>query len=70
MWMYLDSNRYNVLSALFMHEIDLTYISIPHIYKCFVFYASAFRVVCPSVRPSEAWNSLFWPVHGSVGPPD
>ena len=24
----------------------------------------------PSVRPSEAWNTLFWPVHGSVGPPD
>ena len=47
------------------------------------FYASAFRrprhyvfglsvrpSVCPSVRPSEAWNTLFWPVHGSVGPPD
>ena len=60
MWMYLESNKYNVLSALFMHEIDLTYISIPHIYKCFVFYASAFRrrrhyvfglSVRPSVRP-------------------
>ena len=25
---------------------------------------------CPSVRPSEAWKTLFWPVHGSVGPPD
>ena len=25
---------------------------------------------CPSVSPSEAWNTLFWPVHGSVGPPD
>ena len=25
---------------------------------------------CPSVRPSEAWNTLFWPVHWSVGPPD
>ena len=29
---------------------------------------------CPSVRltvrPSEAWNTLYWPVHGSVGPPD
>ena len=25
---------------------------------------------CPSVRPSEAWNTLFWPVHGSVGPSD
>ena len=25
---------------------------------------------CPSVRPSDAWNTLFWPVHGSVGPPD
>ena len=34
MWMYLDSNRYNVLSALIMHEIDLKYISISHIYKC------------------------------------
>ena len=33
--MYLDSNRYNVLSALIMHEINLRYISIPHIYKCF-----------------------------------
>ena len=26
--------------------------------------------VRPSVRPSEAWNTLFWPVHDSVGPPD
>ena len=25
---------------------------------------------CPSLRPCEAWNTLFWPVHGSVGPPD
>ena len=25
---------------------------------------------CPSVRPSEARNTLFWPVHGSVGPPE
>ena len=25
---------------------------------------------CPSVRPSEAWNTLFWPVHRSVGPHD
>ena len=46
-------------------------------------YASAFRrrrhyvfglSVRPSVRlsvgPSKAWNSLFWPAHGSVGPPD
>ena len=35
MWMYLDSNKYNVLSALIMHKINLTHISIPHIYKCF-----------------------------------
>ena len=47
------------------------------------FYASAFRrrrhyvfglsvrpSVRPSVPPSEAWNTLFWPVHRSVGPPD
>ena len=26
--------------------------------------------VRPSVRPSEAWNTLVWPVHGSVGPAD
>ena len=38
MRMYLDSNKYNVLSGLIMHESDLTYISIPDIYKCFVFY--------------------------------
>ena len=25
---------------------------------------------CPSVHPSEAWNTLFWPVHGSVCPSD
>ena len=37
MWMYSDSNRYNVLSALIMLEIDLTYISIPHIYKWFFY---------------------------------
>ena len=23
-----------------------------------------------SVHPSEAWNTLFWPVYGSVGPPN
>ena len=39
------------------------------------FYASAFRrqrhyVSGLSVRPSEAWNTLVWPVHGSFGPPD
>ena len=43
------------------------------------FYASAFRrrrhyvfglSVRPSVRPSEAWNNLFSPEHGSVGPCD
>ena len=32
--------------------------------------ALCFRVVCPSVHPSEAWNNLFSPVHGSVGPTD
>ena len=51
-------------------------LSFQHSYN---FYASAFRrrrhyvfelSVCLSVRPSEAWNTLFWPVHGSVGPPD
>ena len=25
---------------------------------------------CPSVRPSEAWNILFPPIHESVGPPE
>ena len=30
--------------------------------------ASCFRVVRPWVRPSEAWNTLFPPVHGFVGP--
>ena len=36
------------------------------------FYASAFRrrrhYVFGVVRPSEAWNTRFLPVHGSVGP--
>ena len=31
---------------------------------------SGYPSVRPSVRPSEAWNTLFWPVHRSVGPPD
>ena len=41
-----------------------------------IFNASAFRrrrhyvLGCPSVRLSETWNTLFWPVHGSVGPPN
>ena len=26
--------------------------------------------LCSSVHPSEAWNNLFSPVHGSVGPSD
>ena len=25
---------------------------------------------CPSVRPFQAWNTFFWPVHGCVGPSD
>ena len=25
---------------------------------------------CSSARPSEAWNTLFLPVHGSIGPSD
>ena len=46
-----------------------------HFLSVLFFYASAFRrrrhyVFGLSVRPSEAWNTLFWPVHGSVGPPD
>ena len=45
MWMYLDSNRYNVQSPLIMHEIDLTYISIPHIYKCFVSLWAIFLII-------------------------
>ena len=36
--------------------------------------ALCFRVVRPSVHPSvrlsKAWNTLFWPVHGSVGRSD
>ena len=27
-------------------------------------------LVRPSVCPSKAWNTLIWPVHGSVGPAD
>ena len=39
------------------------------------FYASAFRhrrhyVFGLSVRPPKAWNNLFSPVHGSIGPSD
>ena len=43
--MYLDSNRYHVLSALIMHELNLTYISSSHIYKCFVFYVFFFYLL-------------------------
>ena len=43
--MYLDSNRYNVLSALIMHEINFTDISNPHIYKCFVFLSLIFLTI-------------------------
>ena len=50
MWMYLDSNRYNVLSALIMHESDLTYISIPNIYKCFGFLCFFLIIII-----------IFWP---------
>ena len=39
------------------------------------YHASALRrrrhyVFGLSSRPAEAWNTLFWPVHGSVGPTD
>ena len=50
--MYLDSDRYTVFSALIMHEIDLTYISIPHIYKCFffMFFFSNYYHYCFVIR--------------------
>ena len=59
MWMYLDSNRYNVLSAFIMHEIDLTYISIPHIYKCFVFSAFFLIIIIIFCHPANCgiWNT-------------
>ena len=53
----LDSNRYNVLSALIMHEIDLTYISIPHIYKCFLcFFLIIIIIFCHPVN-CGIWNT-------------
>ena len=57
MWMYLDSNRYNLLSALIMHEIDLTYISILHIYKSF-FYVF-FLIIFIFCHPANCgiWNT-------------
>ena len=40
------------------------------VYLCLRLEALCFRVVPPSFHPSEAWNTLFPPVHGSVGPSD
>ena len=60
-------------------ELITCIISISIVLLKVAFYASAFRrrrhyvfglSVRPSVCPSEAWNTLFWPVHWSVGPPD
>ena len=55
MWMYLDSNRYNVLSALIVHEINLTFISIPHIYKCFVFYVFFLIIIIIFLSSGKLW---------------
>ena len=48
--MYLDSNRYNVLLALIIYEIDLTYISIPHIYKRFLMVFFLFIIIIFVIR--------------------
>ena len=48
--MYLDSNRYNVLLALIIYEIDLTYISIPHIYKRFLMGFFLFIIIIFFIR--------------------
>ena len=59
MWMYLDSNRYNVLSALIMHEINLTYISISHIYKYFVLHVFFLIIIIIFCHPANCgiWNT-------------
>ena len=71
-----DESIDDIIKAYDSHE---SIVKIRSHISCYNFYASAFRrwrhyvfglSVRPSVRPSEAWNTLFWPVHGSVGPPD
>ena len=59
MLMHLDSNRYNILSALIMHEIDFTYISIPHIYKCFASYVFFLIIIVIFCHPANCgiWNT-------------
>ena len=57
--MYLDSDRYNVLLALIIYEIDLTYISIPHIYKRFLMFFFLFIIIIFVIRQIAVviWNT-------------
>ena len=48
-------------------------LSVRHTFLCLRLYLGCRSVrpsVRPSLHPSKAWNTLFWPVYGSVGPPD
>ena len=68
-----------VFSSKFNVAVDFFYNEHMSLWSCFIMppplgaggiMFSGCPSVRPSVRPSEAWNTLFWPVHRSVGPPD
>ena len=50
---------------MFIQYAKMALIMSPHLGTGGIMFSS-----CPSVRSSEAWNALFPPVHGSVGPSD
>ena len=73
-WTNVDHIHWQIYSALGGDERQKIYFTARQ-----HFYAPAFRhrrhyvlglSVCPFVRLLEAWNTLFSPVHGSVGPSD
>ena len=58
---------------LYIYELFIAFVMPPPLGAGGIMFSGCPSIrlsVRPSVRPSEAWNTLFWQVHGSVGPPD
>ena len=60
MWHQENSSNEKTTDMFIFHFVNMIFMPLPE--------ALCFRVVCPSVHPSVACNTLFPPVHGSVFP--
>ena len=63
-WVPLNINSYYDYRSVQINTLFLIFMPLPLGAENIMFSG------CPSVCPSQAWNNLFSPVHGSVGPSD